>query len=90
MSPSRDNGSLWIGLLGEAEVAFAIRFVALIVCLFAAIVPAAAEKRVALVVGNDSYAALAPAEQLRKAVNDANAVGDALEALGFDVLAGRT
>ena len=40
-------------------------------------------------VGNDSYSALAPAEQLRKAVNDANAVGDALAALGFDVTRGQ-
>ena len=69
-------------------MAFAIRFIALIACLSAAL-PAVAERRVALVIGNDSYSALAPAEQLRKAVNDANAVGDALAALGFDVTRGQ-
>jgi uncharacterized caspase-like protein len=47
-----------------------------------------AEKRVALVVGNDRYANLPPDQQLRNAVNDARAVGDALEKLGFDVIRG--
>lgn len=46
---------------------------------------ASAEKRVALVIGNDSYPALGAEEQLRKAVNDAHAVGDTLESLGFEV-----
>lgn len=48
--------------------------------------PAFAEKRVALVIGNDHYANL---PSLQKAVNDAEAVGDALQRLGFDVVRGR-
>lgn len=48
--------------------------------------PASAEKRVALVIGNDRYANL---PTLQKAVNDAAAVGDTLAKLGFDVVRGR-
>ena len=47
-----------------------------------------AEKRVALVIGNNAYASLGAEEQLQKAVNDAHAVGDALEQLGFEVARG--
>jgi hypothetical protein len=47
--------------------------------------PVHAEKRVALVIGNDAYANLPP---LQKAVNDAEAVGDALATLGFQVIRG--
>jgi uncharacterized caspase-like protein len=47
-----------------------------------------AEKRIALVIGNDRYANLQADEQLRKAVNDARAVGDALAGLGFEVIRG--
>lgn len=43
----------------------------------------AAAKRVALVIGNDSYENV---PDLRKAVNDAKAVGAALESIGFEVL----
>jgi formylglycine-generating enzyme required for sulfatase activity len=50
--------------------------------------PARAEKRVALVIGNDRYANLAAERQLQKAVNDAQAVGDALARLGFQVIRG--
>ena len=50
--------------------------------------PGHAEKRVALVVGNDRYANLAEREQLRKAVNDARAVGAALGRIGFEVIPG--
>jgi formylglycine-generating enzyme required for sulfatase activity len=71
------------------------RFVAAawLTALFAAFVPAHlapahAEKRVALVVGNDRYANLGASEQLQKAVNDAHAVGGALRSIGFDVIAG--
>jgi uncharacterized caspase-like protein len=49
---------------------------------------ASAEKRVALVIGNDSYTNLPRDQQLLKAVNDANSVGDALMRLGFEVLRG--
>jgi len=47
-----------------------------------------AEKRVALVVGNDRYANLPADQQLQKAVNDSRAVGDALTRIGFDVISG--
>jgi formylglycine-generating enzyme required for sulfatase activity len=48
-----------------------------------------AEKRVALVIGNDRYPNLAASQQLQKAVNDAEAVGDTLERLGFKVIRGK-
>jgi formylglycine-generating enzyme required for sulfatase activity len=51
-----------------------------------AITPTHAEKRVALVIGNDRYANLGANEQLQKAVNDAHAVGAALAQLQFDVM----
>ncbi len=51
-----------------------------VLCLFA--LPAFAEKRVALVIGNDRYEAMRP---LRNAANDADTVGEALEKLGFEV-----
>ncbi len=54
--------------------------------LLASTFSAQAEKRVALVIGNDRYATL-PA--LQKAANDAAAVGDTLAKLGFDVVRGR-
>jgi len=57
--------------------------------LLAFAAPALAERRVALVIGNDSYPNLGPGDQLHKAVNDAEAVGDTLEGLGFEVIRGR-
>jgi hypothetical protein len=45
--------------------------------------PALAEKRVALVVGNDDYRNV---PKLQKAVNDARAMGDTLRKLGFEVM----
>jgi len=45
--------------------------------------PAWAEKRVALVVGNDNYRNVA---KLQKAVNDARAMGEVLKKLGFEVM----
>ena len=47
--------------------------------------PASAERRVALVVGNDRYDELSADEQLHNAVNDARAVKAALELLKFEV-----
>ena len=47
-----------------------------------------AEKRVALVIGNDRYLNLPAERQLHKAVNDAQAVGNALAGLGFTVIGG--
>jgi formylglycine-generating enzyme required for sulfatase activity len=48
--------------------------------------PALAEKRVALVAGIDQYDNLKPDQQLKKAVNDARAIGAALKSLGYDVV----
>src|SRR5206468_3859100 len=44
-------------------------------------------KRVALVVGVNTYDNLKPDQQLRKAVNDARAVAAALKDVGFQVIA---
>lgn len=49
---------------------------------------ALAEKRVALVIGNDRYANLAADQQLKKAVNDAETIAAALTTLGFEVVKG--
>jgi Caspase domain len=49
---------------------------------------ARAEKRVALVIGNDRYLNMPADRQLQKAVNDANTVAAAMKALGFEVLVG--
>jgi hypothetical protein len=59
-----------------------------LVGLLLAAAAAQAEKRVALVVGNDVYQSLPADQQLRKAVNDARAVGVALERIGFEVTRG--
>jgi formylglycine-generating enzyme required for sulfatase activity len=56
--------------------------------LACAAAPAHAEKRVALVIGNDRYANLPAHEQLQKAAADARAVGASLSLLGFEVIAG--
>ena len=49
--------------------------------LFAA--PALAEKRIALVIGNNDYRNV---PKLQKAVNDARTMGDVLKQLGFTVM----
>lgn len=49
---------------------------------------AQAENRLALVIGNNAYPNLPPDKQLSKAVNDARAIGDALEKIGFSVTRG--
>jgi hypothetical protein len=65
-----------------------IRLVAIVVWVCFSALPAEAEKRVALVIGNNDYPSLGADEQLQKAVNDANAVGDALAKVGFEVTRG--
>ena len=65
-----------------------LQLVAGILCCLLTALPAAAEKRIALVIGNNDYPALEAGEQLQRAVNDANAVGDALAILGFEVVRG--
>jgi FKBP-type peptidyl-prolyl cis-trans isomerase len=65
-----------------------------IACAFAlaslllGVAPAAADKRVALVIGNDRYQNLAADQQLQRAVNDARAVSEVLGRIGFTVLRG--
>src|SRR5262245_54355551 len=57
--------------------------------MFAALAsPAMAEKRVALVIGNDRYPSLPAHQQLQKAANDARLIGDTLARLGFEVIRG--
>src|SRR3954464_13230408 len=55
----------------------------IVVALFAFAAPAHAEKRVALVVGNNDYRNV---PKLLKAVNDARTMGDTLKQLGFTVM----
>jgi hypothetical protein len=55
---------------------------------FVSSLPAVAQDRVALVIGNDRYQNLPADKQLAKAVNDARAVGAALEKIGFTVIRG--
>jgi hypothetical protein len=56
--------------------------------LMCALTPVHAQKRVALVIGNDRYTNLPTHEQLRNAVNDARSVGRALSQIGFEVISG--
>ncbi len=58
---------------------------ALIASCVLLVLPAAAEKRVALVVGNSAYKEVSP---LPNPVNDANDIAAALKASGFDVVLG--
>ena len=54
--------------------------------LAAAVLPSpAAAKRLALVLGIDKYENLQSNQQLKKAVGDAHAVGEAFRSLGYDV-----
>ncbi|MEY9466414.1 hypothetical protein ABH973_006827 [Bradyrhizobium ottawaense] len=57
-------------------------------CLASLATPALAEKRVALVVGNDLYPNLPADRQLKKAANDATTIADALRSLGFEIVLG--
>lgn len=54
-----------------------------LLCGLSFAVPAAAEKRVALVIGNDAYQGV---PKLEKAANDARAIGKELEKVGFEVM----
>jgi hypothetical protein len=76
-----DENSEESGMIG-----WSIRVVALAglaVALLALIAPAQAEKRVALVIGNNDYKNV---PKLQKAVNDARTMGDTLKQLGFSVM----
>ncbi|MBL4891060.1 MAG: caspase family protein [Rhizobiaceae bacterium] len=59
---------------------FILPFVAVMVLLM--FVPAQAQRRLALVVGNDAYENITT---LKKAANDARGIGDTLTSLGFNV-----
>jgi formylglycine-generating enzyme required for sulfatase activity len=65
---------------------YVIRLIVVGCCALAGLIagPAQAEKRLALSVGIDAYDNLPAHEQLKKAVNDARAMGTALRELGFD------
>jgi formylglycine-generating enzyme required for sulfatase activity len=61
--------------------------IALAMIFALALAPAASAKRVALVVGINTYDNLGPGLQLRKALNDARAVAATLKEIGFQVVA---
>ena len=64
-----------------------LRQACLLLAVIFAMSPAEAAKRVALVIGINSYSNLSAERQLKKAVNDARSIRDALkDDLGFDVL----
>lgn len=67
-----------------------IRLAKFLTVLILSVAPALAfgQDRVALVIGNDRYGNLPEDRQLAKAVNDARAVGNTLEELGFKVIRG--
>jgi formylglycine-generating enzyme required for sulfatase activity len=73
--------------LEEAQVRFH-HLIAVGLTLACTLAPACAEKRVALVIGNERYTHLPAREQLQKAVNDARAVSGVLKGIGFEVLTG--
>ena len=66
----------WLSL----QAVLALGFAALLLAITA---PAHAEKRVALVIGNNDYKNV---PKLQKAVNDARTMGDTLRQLGFSVM----
>ena len=70
------------------QVRFPGIIVAAALALACLVAPTHAEKRVALVIGNDRYPNLSLTQQLQKAVNDARAVGAALKQIGFEVVSG--
>ena len=75
--------------LAFAGISLRSTFAILILAAFAAFsTPASAQKRVALVVGNNSYGNLPADRQLQNAVNDARLMRDTLRGLGFDVIYG--
>jgi hypothetical protein len=66
------------------RISFEVALICAVTFLFAGtLAPAHAEKRVALVIGNNEYRNV---PKLQKAVNDARTMGDALKQLGFEVM----
>ena len=73
----------------EGLVRHCVCFVSIVILIAATFIcPARAERRLALVIGNDRYLNLPSNQQLERSVNDARAVGTALERLGFTVMLG--
>ncbi len=66
-------------------VRFAARIFIAVALIFGAARAALAERRVALVIGNDTFVNLPEHAQLKRAVNDARAVSKALADVGFQV-----
>jgi Caspase domain len=66
----------WLSIRAALTLSLAASFLALAA-------PAHAEKRVALVIGNNDYKYV---PKLQKAVNDAHTMGDTLKQLGFNVM----
>ena len=72
------------GMGGKRHLASCILLaMAALICVFNS--AAQAQKRHALVIGNDLYASMPAERQLQKAVNDARTMGEAFRSLGFDV-----
>jgi hypothetical protein len=67
---------------------FTVSIIAALLIAVSFTAPAHAQKRIALVVGNDRYANLSDREQLQKAVSDARSVANALRQIGFEVISG--
>src|ERR1700719_3011117 len=76
--PLNEQGHRMDGLSFRSAVACGL---AVVIAMLAA--PAHAEKRVALVIGNNDYKNV---PKLQKAVNDARTMGDTLKQLGFSVM----
>jgi formylglycine-generating enzyme required for sulfatase activity len=80
---------MWESVAVGDHGGFLARLISAIVVVAACFcAPAHADRRIALVIGNDRYPSLAADAQLRKAINDAQAVGEALERIGFQVIRG--
>jgi streptogramin lyase len=69
----------------EGRIRKLVAFLALLILCWAASLPARAENRLALVIGEDTYEQIAP---LRKAVGDARACASTLCEKGYDVSEG--
>ncbi len=78
-SGDRGNASAWVCLLSFGFLAAAL-------FSFISTFPAEAAKRVALVIGNDSYESV---PVLQKARNDARSMAEALTNLGYDVISAK-
>lgn len=75
-------------LLRRLLPGFLLSCLAVVIVLTAGTGAAFADKRRALVIGNDRYPNLPANGQLQKAVNDADTIAASLKALGFEVIVG--